>query len=173
MTRLNALRWFLSTREGGWLVHSLRTAAGTAASLAVARLFGMPEAYWAAITTLIVMQSTLGAAWAVSKQRFIGTALGSALGGLLATYIQPGLLVFGAALFALGLVCAMLHLDRSAYRFAGITLAIVMLVARGDASWRIAVHRFVEVSLGIAVALVLTAAWPGRELVGPDGRRSP
>jgi len=29
--------------------------------------------------------------------------------------------------------------------------------------WLIAVHRFVEVSLGIAVALALTYLWPRRE----------
>jgi len=43
----------------------------------------MPEAYWSAVTTLIVMQSTLGVAWTVSKQRFFGTALGAVAGGLL------------------------------------------------------------------------------------------
>jgi uncharacterized membrane protein YccC len=124
----------------------------------------MPEAYWAPITTIIVMQSTLGAAWDVSKPRFIGTALGAALGGLLASYPHPGIIVLGVAIFALGLICAALRLDQSAYRFAGITLMIVTLVARGNAPVVIAAHRFVEVSLGIAVALTLTALWPGREL---------
>ncbi len=167
MARLNLMRSFTSVWESGWLVHSLRTAVGTGTSLIIARLLRMPEAYWAAVTTLIVMQSTLGAAWAVSKQRLIGTTLGSVLGGLLATYVHSTVLVFCMALFALGLVCAILRLDRSAYRFSGITLAIVMLVSRGDMAWLIAVHRFIEVSLGIAVALILTAAWPGRELKSP------
>jgi uncharacterized membrane protein YccC len=54
--------------------------------------------------------------------------------------------------------------EQSAYRFAGVTLMIVTLVARGTAPFLIAVHRFVEVALGIAVALALTALWPEREL---------
>jgi uncharacterized membrane protein YccC len=145
-------------------MHSARTGIGTAVSLAAARLLSVPEAYWAPITTLIVMQSTLGAAWAVSKQRFIGTALGAALGGCLASYLPPGIIVSGAAIFALGLVCAALRLDQSAYRFAGITLMIVTLVTRGDAPFVTAAHRFVEVSLGIAVGLALTALWPVHEL---------
>jgi hypothetical protein len=70
---------------------------------------------------LIVMQSTLGASWGVSKQRIIGTTLGAESGGLLASYFEPGLIVFGAATFALGLICAILRLDQSAYRFASIT----------------------------------------------------
>jgi uncharacterized membrane protein YccC len=109
------------------------------------------------------MQSTLGAAWDVSKQRFLGTALGAAAGGLLATYLAPRVLTFAVTLFALGVLCALLRLNQSAYRFAGITVAIVMLVERTSPPYLIAAHRFVEVSLGIAVALALTAVWPGRE----------
>ncbi len=156
--------WFSSALKSRWLVNSARTAIGMAASLAVARLFRMPEAYWAAVTTIIVMESTLGAAWAVSKRRFIGTALGAGLAGLLATYFEIGTMVFAAAILVLGLICAILHLDQSAYRFAGITFTIVYLVPREIAPWLVAFHRFVEVSLGIVVALALTALWPRREL---------
>lgn len=164
MARLNPTNWFSLLWKNGWLLHSARTAVGATASLTIAQLLTMPESYWAAIATLTVMQSTLGAAWPVSKQRFIGTALGAALGGLMVSYFDPGIIVFGAAIFVLGLICAILRLDQSAYRFAGITLTIVMLVVRGKAPQLIAVHRFVEVSLRIAVALALTALWPGHDL---------
>jgi len=70
MSRLNPANWFLLLWRNGRLVHSARTAVGATASFTVARLLGMPESYWSAIATLTVMQSTLGAAWPVSKQRF-------------------------------------------------------------------------------------------------------
>jgi len=164
MPRQNLMDLFLSAWKSGGITHCARTGVGAAASLVAARFLGMPEAYWAPITTLIVMQSTLGAAWSTSKSRFIGTVLGAASGGLLATYFEPRVALFGVAIFALGLICALLRLDQSAYRFAGVTLAIVTLVARGNAPWLIAVHRFIEVSLGITVALVLAALWPEHEL---------
>jgi hypothetical protein len=41
--------------------------------------------------------------------------------------------------------------------FGGITLAIVMLVPRTGPAWRVAFHRFAEVSVGIGLALILTA----------------
>jgi uncharacterized membrane protein YccC len=66
----------------------------------------------------------------------------------------------GAALVCSGLICLALKLDRAAYRFAGITVSIIMLVARTQSAWIIAMHRFVEVSLGIAVGLVVTGVWP-------------
>jgi hypothetical protein len=51
-----------------------------------------------------------------------------------------------------------------AYRFGGTALAIVLLVPRTGSAWHSAFHRFAEVSIGIAVALFMTLAWPEREL---------
>lgn len=141
-------------------VNSARTAIAAVTSFLLARLLRLPEAYWAPITTLVIMQSTLGAALTVSGQRFAGTALGAALGALVATYFGASVAAFAVAVFLAGLLCAPLRLDRSAYRFASITLAIVMLVTRVNAAWVIALHRFIEVSVGIAIGLALTALWP-------------
>lgn len=149
-----------------WLSHAARTAIAAGLSLECARLLRLPEAYWAPISTLVVMQSTLGAAWDVSKKRFLGTALGALTGGLLATYFAPRVVTFAAAVFLLGVICALLRQDQTAYRFAGITLAIVMLVERTSPPYQIAAHRFVEVSLGILVGLALLAAWPEQSGAG-------
>lgn len=144
-------------------IHAARTTVAAVVSLLIARLFRLPESYWAAVTTMVVMQSTLGAALIVSKQRLAGTALGAAMGALLATYFGSNVFVFGAGLFVLGAICAALHIERNAFRYAGITLAIVQLVARTDAAWRIAMHRFFEISVGIIVGLIVTAVWPEAE----------
>jgi uncharacterized membrane protein YccC len=151
------------------VVHSARTAVGAVASVLVALLFRLPEAYWAPITTLVITQSSLGAALTVSRQRFIGTALGAAVGAIVANYFGPHVLVFGACVFILGLLCVVVHSDRSAYRFGGVTLAIVLLVPRAEPAWRIAFHRFAEVSIGIAMALLLAWVWPEREAT-PSGK---
>jgi uncharacterized membrane protein YccC len=143
--------------------HPARTAVAAVASYLAARWLRLPEAYWAPITTLVVMQSTLGAAWDVSMQRLVGTALGAGFGALAAVCFGGGVIAFGATIFLLGLVCAALRLGKPAYRFAGITVAIVMLITRSQSPWTIAVHRFIEVALGIAVALILTALWPQPE----------
>jgi uncharacterized membrane protein YgaE (UPF0421/DUF939 family) len=133
------------------------------ASLLMARLFRLPEAYWAPITTLVITQSSLGAALAVWWQRFVGTALGAVAGAIAASYFEPHALVFACSVLFLGLICGLLRSDQAFYRFGGITLAIVMLVPRAGPAWQIAFHRFAEVSIGIGVALVLTVVWPERE----------
>jgi uncharacterized membrane protein YccC len=148
------------------LQHSARTAIAAATSLLVALALHSPEPYWAAITTLVVMQSTLGAALTVSASRFAGTAMGAVVGAVVGRYFGQNVFVFASGVFLLGLACAALRLDRPAYRFAGITLAIVTLVTRTRPAWVIALHRFAEVSLGIAVALLLTAVWPERDMEG-------
>ena len=142
------------------LLHAIRTAIAAVVSLLIARWLRLPESYWASITTLLVMQSTLGAAWTISKQRLAGTALGAAAGALLAAYAPENVMVYGAGLLVLGLICALLHTERNAYRYAGITLGIVMLVRYPGPAWVLAVHRFVEISIGIAVGLAITAVWP-------------
>jgi uncharacterized membrane protein YccC len=150
-------------------VHSARTAVAAVASLEVARIFRLPEAYWAPITTLVITQSSLGAALTVSQQRFIGTALGGAVGAIAATYFMPNVLVFAIGVFVLGPLCALARSDRSAYRFAGVTVAIVLLVPRTGPAWDIAFHRCAEVFIGIAVALLLAVVWPEKES-GPLGK---
>jgi len=74
-------------------MHSVRTAAAATLSLRVARLFGMPEAYWAAIATLVMMQSTLGATLTTSVERIVASALGASLGAVESTYFGSNLIV--------------------------------------------------------------------------------
>jgi uncharacterized membrane protein YgaE (UPF0421/DUF939 family) len=151
--------------------HAVRTGVGAALSLGAARLLGMPEAFWAPVTTLIVLQSTLGAAWDISKARLIGNVLGAASGGVVLTYLGTNMIVLGPMIFVFGLICSLLHLGQPAYRFAGITYAIITLTVRASAPWVIAVHRFIEVSLGIVVALLLVAVWPETEVTSGKNPR--
>ena len=133
------------------------------ASLLVARLFGLPKTYWAPVTTLVITQSSLGTTLAVSWQWFIGTVLGAIVGVILASYLEPNALVFGVSVFLLGLLCAVLQTERSAYRFSAVTLVIVMLVPQMEPASRMAIHQSAEVSIGIVVTLVMTVVWPEME----------
>jgi uncharacterized membrane protein YgaE (UPF0421/DUF939 family) len=150
----------LASRNPPSLVHAVRTAVAAVVSYLIASLFRLPEAYWASISAMIVMQSTLGVALPVSVQRFAGTAIGAAVGAAAGSLFGESVWAFGGAVFLIGVLCAVLRVDRSAYRYASITLAIVMLVARHASVWLIAIHRFCEVSLGIAVGLLISALWP-------------
>jgi uncharacterized membrane protein YgaE (UPF0421/DUF939 family) len=137
--------------------HSLRTAAGTVIAMLLARSLKLPEFYWAPISTIVILLSTidpLTLAW----QRFVGTALGAVLGALIASFFRPHWWVYGIGIFVCGILCAMLQLG-SAYRFAAITLTIILLIGHEHSPWTAGMHRFIEVSLGIAVALLTAWLW--------------
>ncbi len=139
------------------LIHSARTAVASVASMLLARALNLPEFYWAPISTIVVLLSTVDP-MTVAWQRFAGTALGAALGALIATYLHPTWIVYGLGILLCGILSALLCI-RTAYRFAAITLSIVLLIAHTRPPWIVALHRFIEVSLGIAVALLVTVIW--------------
>ena len=139
------------------VIHSVRTAVAAVVSMLLARSLKLPEFYWAPLSTIVILLSTVNP-MALAWQRFVGTALGAALGALIASFFEPSWMVYGVGIFVCGILSALLRLH-AAYRFAGITLTIVLLAAHGRPPWIVASHRFVEVSLGIAVALLMTLLW--------------
>jgi uncharacterized membrane protein YccC len=145
--------------------HSVRTALAATASVIVARLVQMPEAYWAAIATLVVMQSSLGATLTLSIERVVATALGASVGAVEANYFGANLIAFVLAIFFIGLLSYGFRLEKTAYRYASVTLTIIVLIPRTNPAWIVAVHRFIEVSVGIVVALLVVAIWPERHPV--------
>jgi uncharacterized membrane protein YgaE (UPF0421/DUF939 family) len=77
---------------------------------------------------------------------------------VIATYFHPNWIVYGAGIFVCGVLSSILRLG-SASRFAGIALTIVLLITHDRPPWIVATHRFLEVSLGVAVALLVTVVW--------------
>lgn len=147
------------------IAHSIRTAIAATVSVIVARLIQMPEAYWAAIATLVMMQSTLGATLTLSLERIVATAVGASIGAVEANYFGANLIAFMLAIFFIGLVSFVFRLEKTAYRYASVTLAIIVLIPRTNPAWIVALHRFIEVSVGIIVALIGVALWPERSAI--------
>lgn len=146
------------------IVDWVRTTVAALASLLLARLLKMPEYYWAPISAIVIIQSTIPPHM-LGWQRFVGTAMGAALGAALATFFPPSALIYGLGILLCGVFAWVLRVS-GAYRFAAITLSIILLIPRTRAPWLIGWHRFLEVSLGIAVALVVTTVWPATKKAG-------
>jgi len=113
--------------------------------------------------TLVVMQSTLGATLTLSVERIVATAVGASAGAL-----EANLVAYAVAIFLVGLLSFACRLEKTAYRYASITLTIIVLIPRAAAPWAIALHRFIEVSVGIIVALTVVALWPEHQRPSPD-----
>ena len=141
------------------LSHAFRTAVAATLSIILGRLVGLPEAYWAAIATVVVMQSPLGDTVPLAIERIVASALGASIGAIESTYFGPNLFVFVLAMLLLGLISFVLRLEKVGYSYACITLLIIVMIPRAETPWIAAAHRFAEVSLGILVALAVVGVW--------------
>src|SRR5580692_3092813 len=133
---------------------AIKTAIAGVISLYLTDLFHLPQGYWAAITALIVMQSTIGAV----------------VGGFFTAMFGMNVMGFAVAVTIAFFLCDLLHLADS-QRLATVTVAIIMLIGQTASAWVIALHRFTEVALGILIALVVSLTlWPNhaRRSVRPD-----
>lgn len=139
-------------------ISSLRISIASVVSMLVARSLKLPEFYWAPISTIVILLSTIDPL-TLSWQRFVGTAIGAAAGAAIASLPEHNWLVYGLGIFLCGILSSALRVA-TAYRFAAITLSIVLLITHNRPPWIVAVHRFNEVSLGIAVALLVAVTWP-------------
>jgi uncharacterized membrane protein YgaE (UPF0421/DUF939 family) len=137
-------------------------------SLYAARLLRLPQAYWATISSLIVLQSNIAATLSAARNRLIGTAIGALIGALFVRYVGTHPLWMGLAVVLTVLLCQALNLEDS-YRLACVTVAIVMLISSTNSAWVTAGYRFLEVALGIVIAVVIAGIL---EHKGKLGRRS-
>lgn len=145
------------------LIHAARTALAATLCWWLALRFGLHDGYWAAISSIIVLQSNFGATISASRDRILGTLIGAAFGF---TFSFFGTLPWNyllAVLLAI-VLCGLLGL-RNSGRLAGVTISIVMLVQATSSHRLVALHRVGEVFLGIVVAVAIST------LVFPDRAR--
>src|SRR3954468_3679729 len=101
-------------------LHVGRTTLAVVISVIVARACGLPQPFWAVVTTILVMQSSLGTAWEISLQRVVGTIIGGVVGAALVTWLPRNLPALALGMLVMGAICNLLRQSLSSYRFAGI-----------------------------------------------------
>ena len=150
----------MTAKSLAYLKHAVKTGIAAALAFYMAHFLRLPESYWAAISATIVMYSALGATLKASGYRLVGTAIGVTVGVVFVAIFGQHIWAFGMAITLTVFVCALLGFAEAS-RLAGIAVAIVMLVGHPGAPWVAALHRFLEVSFGIVVAvLVSILIWP-------------
>jgi uncharacterized membrane protein YgaE (UPF0421/DUF939 family) len=146
----------------GHCIQALKTGIAALLCLYITQCFGLTQGYWAAISSIIVLQSHMGATIKASLGRLMATAIGAAIGAAFFAAFGKSYLCVSIAIALAAVLCASRHL-RDSYRLAGSTVMIVMFSAQFNTPWMTAMERFIEVSLGILVALVVSKfLWPSR-----------
>jgi uncharacterized membrane protein YgaE (UPF0421/DUF939 family) len=131
------------------------TAVAAWISFSSSSLIGLREGYWAAISSIVVAQSEWEQTQVSGRDRFIGTAIGALLALPCALYWQDRTWIFALAVGLSVFICWLTNLN-GAGRLAAVTVAVIVLIPRAESAWRVALFRFLEVSWGIAVTLLLS-----------------
>jgi uncharacterized membrane protein YccC len=144
--------------------HALKTALASVTAYALTSLFFLPQGYWAVISVIVVMQANLGGSLRAGVNRIIGTAVGATMGLVCLFTLGSGSVALGVGVGLTILVCAYFtHLHES-FRMAGLTASIIILLGgQSDSYLHVALMRFLEINLGVAVALAYSLLiWPSR-----------
>jgi uncharacterized membrane protein YgaE (UPF0421/DUF939 family) len=117
---------------------------------------GLHEGYWAAISSIVVMQADLESTVGAAHDRLIGTAIGGVLGWAAGSIWGGHAWIYGLAIGLSVLLCTAFRLG-NAGRLTGVTASIIVLIPTSAPLWIVAIHRFLEVTYGIVVALAFSA----------------
>jgi uncharacterized membrane protein YccC len=126
---------------------------------ALALAFGLPQGYWAVLTTIIVTQTSVGGSLKAAIDRLVGSICGALVGAAAALLLPSHTpLVVGATLIAALTPLAVLTAFYPNYRIAPITAIIVLMSAGattlGPLSY--ALDRVLEITLGSVVGVVVS-----------------
>jgi uncharacterized membrane protein YgaE (UPF0421/DUF939 family) len=128
--------------------------------MGLAQALHLPDPYWAPISAIVCSLDAFEGAAATARRRLVGTLIGVVLAALQVSFTAYNLINYGLAIALLGLLCRAARLHPSSLRFGAIALTVVVSDPNKSMVWLTAGARFVDVALGIAVALLVVKAWP-------------
>ena len=148
-------RWLLKKDFRQGAIDAFKTGLAATLCLWLGHLFGLAHSYWAAITTIVVMGTDREVTFTSCRDRLIGTAIGAFLGWVTFYAWHGHYVLYGLAVALCVFLCSALAFDKAG-RLAGVALTIVVLVNLDTGPGHAAIARFLEVGLGIGVALAVT-----------------
>jgi uncharacterized membrane protein YgaE (UPF0421/DUF939 family) len=115
----------------------------------------LTETYWAPIAAVVVLYPDREATKKAAVERFVGTVIGSLIGWASAAYWHQNVILYGLAILVAVGLCYLLRLE-NASRLCAVAVTVITVIPRAEPAHLVAFHRFVEVSYGVACALLYT-----------------
>jgi uncharacterized membrane protein YccC len=144
---------------------AVRVTAAAVLAFALAKLLGFAHGYWAVITAIIVMQTSVGGSLKAAVDRLLGTLAGALYGAAIAVLVPHASTTGLAAAMAAAIApLALLAAVRANFKAAPIAAFIVLVPQSGQevAPLTFAFDRILEISIGslvgIATALLILPA---------------
>ncbi len=147
------------------LTHGFKTALAAILAYGITLAFDMEFAYWAVISTVIVMQVYVADSVEMCLYRLSGTFIGAVMGVAVMLVIPHTPLWIGSALFVTIGICAFLTRYKTRYRMAAITVVIIIMTGIFEENIVLfGASRVVEIGLGILCAFgVSVLVFPRRK----------
>src|SRR5499426_2987079 len=137
----------------------LRTTLAGLITFTLSHLLELPHSYWAVLTSVIIMQASVGGSLKATLDRMLGTVAG-AIWGVSVTLAIPhrDTLTLGLTLAVALAPLALLAALKTNYRVAPVTAVIVLLSTAGVqvAPVSYAVDRVLEIGLGCLVGFAVS-----------------
>jgi uncharacterized membrane protein YccC len=146
---------FVTTRSSE-LRLAVRVTSAAILAFALAKLLGFAHGYWAVITAIIVMQTSVGGSLKAAVDRLLGTMAGALYGAAIAIAIPHATTpALATAMVAAILPLALLAAIKPSFKAAPITAFIVLLPLSGQevAPLTYALDRILEISVGSLVGM--------------------
>jgi uncharacterized membrane protein YccC len=164
----DAAGWWQRKNIRGRAMGAFKTGLAAVLCLWLGHLFRLSHSYWAAVSAIVVMGSDSAVTWTSCRDRLIGTAIGALMGWGTFYVWHEHYFLYGLAVMVCLLACSLLEFEKAG-RLAGVALTIVLLIRIDSGPGQAALARFLEVSLGILVALGVTVlVFPDRKLMSTD-----
>jgi uncharacterized membrane protein YccC len=150
-----AANWWKRKNIHNRAIGAFKTSLAAVLCLWLGDHFGLVHSYWAAVSAIVVMGSDTPVSIASCRDRVIGTAIGALLGWGTAYLWHGHYLLYGLAILVCLLACSILNSEKAG-RLAAVALTIIVLIHIDGGPGQAALARFLEVALGIVVALAVT-----------------
>ena len=152
---MQALLHSLATRTPE-LRLAVRVTTAAVLAFALAKLLGFAHGYWAVITAIIVMQTSVGGSLKAAVDRLLGTMAGALYGAAVALLVPHGTTAeLATAMVAAILPLALLAAIKPGFKVAPVTAFIVLVPLSGVPAPPLtyALERILEISIGSIVGL--------------------
>ena len=147
------------TRNRARLLLALRMLIAAILAYGLSIALGLPQGYWAVLTTIIVIQASIGGSLKAALDRLVGSICGALVGAVIALLLPSHTpLALGIALVIAIAPLAVLTAFYPTYRIAPVT-AIIVLMSTGAATLGplgYAFDRVAEITLGSVIGVAVS-----------------
>jgi uncharacterized membrane protein YgaE (UPF0421/DUF939 family) len=135
-------------------MRNIKTAIAVSLSVFVSQLLKLEYPFYAAIATVISMQSSVSESFIVGRNRMLGTFIGAIFGLIGSLISQNNAVLCGIGIIVVIYLCNLLKWPKAVV-ISCVVFLVIMTNMGGRNPWIFSASRLIETFLGIAIAVII------------------